>query len=281
VPVALAKVIMHGLALYLIRVGATEERVRPFAGGVLYFLVWAFARYIDLFAQAGGMLGAAALFALTAAALVVVAVFWGRTRAAHREPGLVLPSGQPVVGPAWVEAVAQWFREHTRPVLIVAAAAQIGLLLGMIAVHAAPLVLGETVVLRVRPVDPRDFFRGDYVTLAYDINGVPPAGIEGDPLQWQGGRLNRVDYPVYVTLEPEADGVHWRPARASVHRPASGKYIRGRFLNGQLRFGIEAFYVQEGRGLEWERLRNSRQLSAEIALTSWGQAALRQLRADD
>ena len=48
-----------------------------------------------------------------------------------------------------------------------------------------------------------------------------------------------------------------------------------RSWNGNdLRFGIEAFYVQEGTGKELERLRNSGQLSAEIAVTPWGQARL-------
>ena len=48
-PAVLANVAMLSLAVYLIRVGVHEERVRPFAAGVLYFLIWAFARYIDLF----------------------------------------------------------------------------------------------------------------------------------------------------------------------------------------------------------------------------------------
>lgn len=38
-----------------------------------------------------------------------------------------------------------------------------------------------------------------------------------------------------------------------------------------LRFGIEAWYVQEGTGKQIERLRNAGQLSAETAMTPWGQ----------
>src|SRR5262249_15657368 len=67
VPTVLANLAMLGLAIYLMRVGVREERVRPFGAGILYFLIWAFARYIDLFSGAGGMLGAAALFFLCGA----------------------------------------------------------------------------------------------------------------------------------------------------------------------------------------------------------------------
>jgi len=37
---------------------------------------------------------------------------------------------------------------------------------GMIALHAAPLWFGETVLLKVEPVDPRGLMRGDYVILS-------------------------------------------------------------------------------------------------------------------
>src|SRR5262249_61266924 len=72
-PVSLANLAMLGLALYLIRVGVREDRVRPFGAGIVYFLVWTFARYLDLFGAAGAVLGAAAPFALCPAGFVRVA----------------------------------------------------------------------------------------------------------------------------------------------------------------------------------------------------------------
>jgi uncharacterized membrane-anchored protein len=44
--------------------------------------------------------------------------------------------------------------------------AQLVVLGGMIALHAAPLWFGETVLLKVEPVDPRGLMRGDYVILS-------------------------------------------------------------------------------------------------------------------
>ena len=155
----------------------------------------------------------------------------------------------------------------------------------MIAVQAAPLVFGETILLHVTPVYPFDAFRGDYVMLNYDINRLAAPGREAAPWTprdgWTDAMLNR---PVYVTLEPDADGKHWHVGKTSLQCPADGKYIRGRYTGDYrqpVQFGIEAYYVQEGKGMEWERLRNSRKLSAEIALAPWGQAKLRKLIADE
>jgi uncharacterized membrane-anchored protein len=48
--------------------------------------------------------------------------------------------------------------------------------------------------------------------------------------------------------------------------------------HGTLQFGIEAYYVQEGTGHRYEQAIRDRKLSAELAVTSGGQAALRALR---
>ena len=58
VPVVIANVMTLGLSLYLMKVGQQEDRLRPFATGVLMFLMWAIVRYIDLFGGDGGMIGA-------------------------------------------------------------------------------------------------------------------------------------------------------------------------------------------------------------------------------
>lgn len=72
---------MVGLALWLMRVGLADDRGRPFIFGVLYFLLWAILRYIDLFAGMGGMLGAALMFFLVGAALFGVGMFWRKRKA--------------------------------------------------------------------------------------------------------------------------------------------------------------------------------------------------------
>jgi uncharacterized membrane-anchored protein len=163
--------------------------------------------------------------------------------------------------------------KQVRLILAAGVVLQVIVLVSMIAIHAAPLMFGQTVLLRVVPLDPRDMFRGDYVILGYEFNQVPANQIEGLPIDTRAdGR------PVYVTLVLDEDGRHMKPERYSVDRPSSGTYIAGRVEGYNiLRFGIEAFYVQEGKGVMYEEAIRDRRLSAEIAVTSRGQAAVRGL----
>ena len=198
------------------------------------------------------------------------------------------PEAVPFVGPAWLYRVAGWLRQRERAVLWTTIAFQLVVLASMVALHAAPLMFGETIRLKVVPVDPRDVMRGDYVILSYAISNVPGAGIEGIPdannhawRYWRDAWLD--ERTVYVTLEPDADGKSWRSAKASVNKPASGKFIRGKYVRygsqglPEIQFGIEAYYVQEGAGEKLEQARNARSLVAEVALMPSGQAALRDL----
>ncbi len=74
----LANFAMIAFAIWLMRVGLREEQGRLFAAGVLYFLLWSILRYVDLFGEAGGMLGAALMFFLCGAALFGLATYWGK-----------------------------------------------------------------------------------------------------------------------------------------------------------------------------------------------------------
>ncbi len=78
----MANVAMIVFAIFLMRVGLREERGRLFSAGVAYFLLWAICRYVDLFGDKGGMLGAAMMFLACGAALFGLAAFWGRRKEA-------------------------------------------------------------------------------------------------------------------------------------------------------------------------------------------------------
>lgn len=82
-PTILANVTMLAYALWLTRLGLQENRGRPFAAGVAYFLLWTIMRYIDLFGDFGGMLGASLMFFLCGAVLFGVAFYWRRRKEAH------------------------------------------------------------------------------------------------------------------------------------------------------------------------------------------------------
>jgi uncharacterized membrane protein len=80
VPTVLANIVMVVLSVWLMLVGLRENRGTPFSAGVLYFLLWAMLRYIDLFGNFGGMLGAAGMFFLCGATLFGLASYWRRRK---------------------------------------------------------------------------------------------------------------------------------------------------------------------------------------------------------
>ena len=80
VPVIAMNIAMIGFAIWLIRTGLRDDRGRLFAAGVLFLLLWAVFRYIDLFAGVGGMLGASLMFFACGAALFGMARFWSHRK---------------------------------------------------------------------------------------------------------------------------------------------------------------------------------------------------------
>jgi uncharacterized membrane-anchored protein len=185
---------------------------------------------------------------------------------------------------AWaakLDHAISWSRSHERWVFLAGAAFQLLVLSGMIAGNAIPRWGSDVVLLKVVPVDPRDLLRGDYVILGYEISGVPPDGVAGLPRpmvqsnapEWKGRT-------VYVTLVPEGDGLHYSGGPVSALPPPEGvKFIQGTLVDmGRISFGIESYFVQEGKGKQYEAAIRERRLSAEVALSPSGKAALRGLR---
>ena len=96
-PTVAANVAMLVMALWLVTQGLRDDQGVPFGAGVVYFLLWATLRYIDLFGEFGGMLGAAGMFFLCGATLFAVVVFW-RSRS-HRLPDAKPAPLDPDLGP--------------------------------------------------------------------------------------------------------------------------------------------------------------------------------------
>ncbi len=117
---------------------------------------------------------------------------------------------------------------------------------------------GREMIAEVLPVDPRDLFRGDYVIFGYSFNSqqlIFPAGIR------------RGDH-VYVTLKPKEPG-QWEVVKADVAYPATveaGNFVLRALVenvypltdskhgesSGNVRYGIESYFVPEGTGKELE-----------------------------
>jgi hypothetical protein len=168
-----------------------------------------------------------------------------------------------------------------------AALIQVCLVASMVIDRVNILRAGADVTLRTRPVDPRDFLRGDYVALDYDISNLP-AGVVKAPI-CKGAT-------VYVKLVPNRDGFHEAVSAqtAPVEVEAPEVLIRGHVTNGarcgsgnpayygnlQVRYGLERYFVPEGEGRKLEAARNQRALAVVAAVTPTGRAAIRRLMID-
>jgi uncharacterized membrane-anchored protein len=152
-----------------------------------------------------------------------------------------------------------------RPALAAAVGLQLFILVAMIVGRSVPYIGAQSVLLRVEPIDPRDLFRGDYVTLSYAFTRIPSGNFQpGDS--------------VYVTLVPEQSKRHYIAHEFLHNPPSAGLYIRGvAQTNGRANFGIESYYVQEGTGHAYEAAVRSRRLWAEVALDNQGNPALQSL----
>lgn len=126
-------------------------------------------------------------------------------------------------------------------------------LIYMIADRAMLLASETTVLLRTAPVDPTSLFRGDYVILNYDISRLNPQKLDGDD---QFKRHNHA----YVVLEPQdnfwtAVGVYVDKPKIEADQAAMRglvKYVSknkdGQITNLSLEYGIESYFVPEGKG---------------------------------
>lgn len=116
-------------------------------------------------------------------------------------------------------------------------AAQVLFLLGWAGWHEHVRSSAPVILLKTRPVDPQDLLRGDYMILGYEIADVslPPNLKEGDEC--------------WVILEPR--GEYYSAVRTSSGEPSlNGAQITVRATREArgLAFGIEHFYVPEGKG---------------------------------
>lgn len=166
---------------------------------------------------------------------------------------------------------------------------QMGLIGLMVIDRVSILRTGRDVTLQTRPLDPRDFLRGDYVTLGYDISRVPAGALKGAPSAGWGT-------PVFVKVAPNRDGFHEAISvhAAPIEVESPEVLIRGRVGSGancgtesrtfcdtlDVRYGIEQYFVPEGEGKKLENARNQRKLTIVAAVAPTGRAAIKRLMID-
>ncbi|BAT61114.1 hypothetical protein GJW-30_1_03670 [Variibacter gotjawalensis] len=180
-----------------------------------------------------------------------------------------------------MNALMATLRRVPRPLwFALAAIVQAGLVAAMVYDRVSILRTGKDVLLATRAVDPRDFLRGDYVVLAYDVGQLEDRDVPPE-IGKRGGT-------VYVKLAPGENGVY---SRVSVHAapvPVSGQEL---LLQGKMpscrycstrniSFGLEKYFVPEGQGRDIEHARNDGKVTVIAAVTPSGRAAIKRLLID-
>ncbi|MBS3098392.1 GDYXXLXY domain-containing protein [Candidatus Woesearchaeota archaeon] len=145
------------------------------------------------------------------------------------------------------------------------------IIFGFVAFKEFTLQTGEEVLLKTRPIDPRDLFRGDYVILAYEISTLDVNSLQKDVADF------KQDNKVYVSLN-KVDN-YGIPSGVYTNKPKEGLFLKGTVKNVQggrlsMEYGIESYFVPEGRGREIERY-SGRNLDVKVAIDKLGNAVIK------
>ncbi len=127
--------------------------------------------------------------------------------------------------------------------------------------------LGEEILLKTVPVDPWDLFRGDYVNLRYEITTIDLAHIR------YTGNFTVGDDIYAVLSEGEK---FWSITKVGNHKPAlqsnevcmKGKVTSSYGNQLRVEYGIESYFVPEGKGRDIELNISRKDVSVKVAVDS-------------
>ena len=151
-------------------------------------------------------------------------------------------------------------------------------ILAFLGLNLRTATLGDEIVLEAAPVDTRDLFRGDYVSLRYEISTIHLNETPHDSGFSRGEAI-------YAILSQK--GEFWTLDSVSHDRPRTGDgqvFMKGsvaRSANGNVsvEWGIESYFLPEGEGRQIEGQMEGN-LSAVVAVDSSGNPVLRELLID-
>lgn len=134
---------------------------------------------------------------------------------------------------------------------------------------------GTEVLLKTLPVDPWDIFRGNYVTLRYEIS---------DAYRYRDFfTVKQPEYTlgdiVFVVLDKNSNGVGDVTGISKMKPTGNKLFIRGEVIWDGLEFGIESYFVEEGKGKDIERLRG-KDLMVRVVIDKEGRAVIKNLEMD-
>lgn len=130
---------------------------------------------------------------------------------------------------------------------------------------------GQTVLLELRPRDPRSLMQGDYHVLAYLLEAEVMEAIDADDGDNEWPKTG------HLVIQNDAEDVAHYLRRHQGEALEDGELLlQYRIRGGNLRLGAEDFFFQEGTGEIYSRARYG-----ELKVTAGGEALLVGLRGED
>ncbi|MFZ4608737.1 MAG: GDYXXLXY domain-containing protein [Gemmataceae bacterium] len=158
---------------------------------------------------------------------------------------------------------------------------QLVILSGLSGKGLVPRITSDRVRFEVVPVDPRDMMRGDYITLGYEFSRLPEdVTLIDERIKSYKTKtnFNQKSIDVYVTLKFNLKEDIYKGVFFGSTPPTKGRYLRGKLnSNNRIEFGIEAFYLQEGKGTIYEQAIREKKLVAEVYLAPDGSAQMKKV----
>ncbi|WP_082234679.1 GDYXXLXY domain-containing protein [Halobacillus massiliensis] len=141
-------------------------------------------------------------------------------------------------------------------------------LISMMAAYYLMDEVGETIRLETEPMDPRDPFYGDYVTLRYSIEEVPKE-------RWIAEQEPQRGDIVYLLLEEKENGLYELVSASDQQQESQSNQVELKAKlewpledSYQMNIGLDRYFVEEGSGQELEQ---EPQQIVEIVVAPWGQ----------
>ena len=158
---------------------------------------------------------------------------------------------------------------------------QLVILSGLSGKGLVPRITSDRVRFEVIPVDPRDMMRGEYITLGYEFSRLPEdVELIDERIKSYKTKtnFNQKTIDVYVTLKFNLKEDIYKGVFFGSTPPTKGRYLRGKLnSNNRIEFGIEAFYLQEGKGQIYEKAIREKKLVAEVYLAPDGSAQMKKV----
>ncbi|EKE28552.1 MAG: putative membrane protein [uncultured bacterium (gcode 4)] len=124
-------------------------------------------------------------------------------------------------------------------------------------------------IVKIEPVDPRDFLRWDYVTLSFPFSRIPDIKDE----RWKA---------VYVEFSKWADNRLIKIEKYSDRMPLNGLAIKWTYAwdGWTIEYGIEKFFVPEWKWHDLENAIREKKMEAQIAIDRFWRSIIKNILID-